>query len=64
MTIPDPTPSAAPLAATVPDALLEFRNIRIVYDNAIEAIRDVSIAVPNGNIVALLGSNGAGKSTC
>jgi branched-chain amino acid transport system ATP-binding protein len=44
-------------------ALLEFRNIRIVYDNAIEAIRDVSIAVPEGGIVALLGSNGAGKST-
>jgi branched-chain amino acid transport system ATP-binding protein len=43
--------------------LLEFRNIRIVYDNAIEAIRDVSIAVPEGRIVALLGSNGAGKST-
>ena len=43
--------------------LLEFRNIRIVYDNAIEAIRDVSIAVPEGGIVALLGSNGAGKST-
>ncbi|ULL02057.1 ABC transporter ATP-binding protein [Bradyrhizobium sp. I71] len=46
-----------------PDGLLEFRNIRIVYDNAIEAIRDVSIAVPEGRIVALLGSNGAGKST-
>src|SRR5258706_5889787 len=43
--------------------LLEFRNIRVVYDNAIEAIRDVSIAVPKGGIVALLGSNGAGKST-
>jgi branched-chain amino acid transport system ATP-binding protein len=43
--------------------LLEFRNIRIVYDNAIEAIRDVSIGVPEGGIVALLGSNGAGKST-
>jgi len=43
--------------------LLEFRNIRIVYDNAIEAIRDISIAVPEGGIVALLGSNGAGKST-
>jgi branched-chain amino acid transport system ATP-binding protein len=42
---------------------VEFRNIRIVYDNAIEAIRDVSIAVPEGGIVALLGSNGAGKST-
>jgi branched-chain amino acid transport system ATP-binding protein len=43
--------------------LLEFRNIRVVYDNAIEAVRDVSIAVPEGSIVALLGSNGAGKST-
>jgi branched-chain amino acid transport system ATP-binding protein len=52
-------------APTTPDpsCLLEFRNIRIVYDNAIEAIRDVSIAVPKGGIVALLGSNGAGKST-
>ena len=46
-----------------PRCLLEFRNIRIVYDNAIEAIRDVSIAIPEGGIVALLGSNGAGKST-
>src|SRR6267378_3224850 len=43
--------------------LLEFRNIRVVYDNAIEAIRDVRTAVPKGGIVALLGSNGAGKST-
>ncbi len=44
-------------------SLLEFRNVRIVYDNAIEAVRDVSICVPDGGIVALLGSNGAGKST-
>jgi len=35
----------------------------VPYDNAIDAIRDVSIAVPEGGIVALLGSNGAGKST-
>src|SRR3982074_1451392 len=46
-----------------PSCLLEFRNIRVVYDGTIEAIRDVSIAVPEGGIVALLGSNGAGKST-
>jgi len=52
---------AEPSRADAP--LLEFRNIRVVYDNAIEAIRDVSIAVPEGGIVALLGSNGAGKST-
>jgi branched-chain amino acid transport system ATP-binding protein len=60
-----PTKAAFEGAQTAPDpsCLLEFRNIRIVYDNAIEAIRDVSIAVPEGGIVALLGSNGAGKST-
>ena len=51
------------VTASARQLLLEFRNIRIVYDNAIEAIRDVSIAVPEGGIVALLGSNGAGKST-
>ncbi|MCK1624239.1 ABC transporter ATP-binding protein [Bradyrhizobium sp. 147] len=62
-TIPLQTPSPAPQAATMPDGLLEFRNIRVVYDNAIEAIRDVSIMVPQGGVVALLGSNGAGKST-
>ncbi|MCC8935483.1 ABC transporter ATP-binding protein [Bradyrhizobium sp. Arg68] len=62
-TIPIPTPSAAPQPTTAQDSLLEFRNIRVVYDNAIEAVRDVSIAVPEGGIVALLGSNGAGKST-
>ncbi|MDR3469371.1 MAG: ABC transporter ATP-binding protein [Xanthobacteraceae bacterium] len=56
------SPAPEPGADTAP-ALLEFRNVRIVYDNAIEAIRDVSLAVPRGGVVALLGSNGAGKST-
>ncbi len=45
------------------EALLQFRNVRVVYDNAIEAVRDISVAVPQGAIIALLGSNGAGKST-
>ncbi|MBR0795370.1 ABC transporter ATP-binding protein [Bradyrhizobium jicamae] len=63
-TLPTSTHAAAtPQAVPERDCLLEFRNIRILYDNAIEAIRDVSIAVPDGGIVALLGSNGAGKST-
>ncbi len=61
--IPTQTTIGNVQAAPDPSCLLEFRNIRIVYDNAIEAIRDVSIAVPQGGIVALLGSNGAGKST-
>jgi len=56
-------PTAEPHGADDAAALLAFRNIRIVYDNAIEAVRDVSLDVPRGGIVALLGSNGAGKST-
>src|SRR5437762_4522499 len=62
-TIPTQANISGARPAPDPSCLLEFRNIRIVYDSAIEAIRDVSIAVPKGGIVALLGSNGAGKST-
>jgi branched-chain amino acid transport system ATP-binding protein len=43
--------------------MLALKNIQILYDRAIEAVRDVSLDVPAGQIVALLGSNGAGKST-
>ncbi len=43
--------------------MLALRNIQVVYGGAIEAVRDVSLEVPAGRIVALLGSNGAGKST-
>ncbi len=42
---------------------LTLTNVQIFYDRAIEAVRDVSLEVPRGKIVALLGSNGAGKST-
>ncbi len=44
-------------------ALLALANVQILYDRVIEAVRDVSLDVPEGQIVALLGSNGAGKST-
>jgi len=43
--------------------VLAVHNIQIVYGGAIEAVRDVSLEVQAGQIVALLGSNGAGKST-
>jgi branched-chain amino acid transport system ATP-binding protein len=42
--------------------LLELRNLSAGY-GAVEALRDVSLTVEEGEIVALLGSNGAGKST-
>jgi branched-chain amino acid transport system ATP-binding protein len=43
--------------------LLELRDVAVRYDGVITALRGVSLAVPRGAIVALLGANGAGKST-
>ncbi len=43
--------------------MLALNNVQVLYDRAIEAVRDVSLEVPAGAMVALLGSNGAGKST-
>jgi branched-chain amino acid transport system ATP-binding protein len=43
--------------------LLEVRNIEVVYDEVILVLRGLSLSVPDGAIVALLGANGAGKST-
>ncbi len=40
-----------------------MKNLQAVYGGAIEAVRDVSFDVRKGQIVALLGANGAGKST-
>ena len=42
---------------------LSVNGIEAVYDQAILAVRDVSLAVEEGSIVALLGGNGAGKTT-
>jgi branched-chain amino acid transport system ATP-binding protein len=39
------------------------RNIEVIYDHVILVLRGVSLDVPQGGIVALLGGNGAGKST-
>lgn len=43
--------------------MLRIEHLRITYGNAVEAVRNLSLTVPQGGIVALLGANGAGKST-
>jgi branched-chain amino acid transport system ATP-binding protein len=43
--------------------MLTLENIEVVYDSVFLAIKGVSLEVPEGGSVALLGSNGAGKST-
>ena len=45
------------------DDILKIENIEVMYDSVISALHDVSLSVPRGKIVALLGGNGAGKST-
>jgi len=44
-------------------ALLAVNNIEVIYDHVILVLRGVSLEVHGGRIVALLGANGAGKST-
>ncbi len=43
--------------------MLELANVEVVYNEVILALRGLSIEVPEGSIVALLGANGAGKTT-
>ena len=42
---------------------LAIENLEVVYHHSIQALRGLSIDVPDGQVVALLGSNGAGKTT-
>jgi branched-chain amino acid transport system ATP-binding protein len=45
------------------DNLIELNNVEVIYDEVILVLRGLSLEVGQGRIVALLGSNGAGKST-
>jgi phosphonate transport system ATP-binding protein len=43
--------------------MLEIRDLRVIYPNGYEALKSVSLTAGNGEIVALIGRSGAGKST-
>ena len=42
--------------------MLKIENLRVSY-GGIKALRGISLEVPDGKIVTLIGANGAGKST-
>src|SRR5574343_193081 len=61
-----PGPPAAPGAEermATAMSYLSINNIEVIYDHVILVLKGVSLEVPQGKIVALLGANGAGKST-
>lgn len=43
--------------------MLQVSNLEVVYNNVVLVLRGLSIAVPDGQVVALLGANGTGKTT-
>ena len=56
---PSPT---LPLAHT-PGPLLVLNNVEVMYDRVVLVLKGLSMGIAEGRIVALLGANGAGKST-
>src|SRR5262250_252575 len=61
MTLVESTAAAGPAVSGPP--LLAVNNIEVIYNHVILVLKGVSLAVPERGIVALLGANGAGKST-
>ena len=43
--------------------MLKIKNIEVVYNEVVLVIKGLSLEVKQGEIVSLLGANGAGKST-
>jgi branched-chain amino acid transport system ATP-binding protein len=55
-------PSTADIRLPTSDIMLEVKDLHVAY-GAIKAIHGVSLSVPRGRIVTLIGANGAGKTT-
>ena len=62
-TLADNIASAASATSVERAALLAVNNIEVIYNHVILVLKGVSLTVPERGIVALLGANGAGKTT-
>src|SRR3979411_2182988 len=58
----DTDTARVPNGVTAIAPLLSVRNIEVVYDDVILVLRGLSMEVPRGPLVALLGANAGGKS--
>ena len=54
-------PPAAPEAAE--PVLLEIKDLSFTYPNGFHALRDITVSIRRGELTAIVGTNGAGKST-
>ena len=45
------------------DASVELQNIRFSYDGETDVLKDISLAIPQGQTVAFVGPSGGGKTT-
>lgn len=43
--------------------MLEIRDLRVVFNNKIEALKNISVSAEQGEVIAIIGRSGAGKST-
>jgi branched-chain amino acid transport system ATP-binding protein len=54
---------AVPILENQTEHILDVNNLEVVYNDAVAGVRGVSLEVPTGGFVCVLGSNGAGKTT-
>ena len=61
ISVRQPITKSSSLAA--PDLAVDIREVSFTYPGGAQALKDLSLAVPAGQFVALVGPNGGGKST-
>ncbi|HQL98796.1 MAG TPA: ATP-binding cassette domain-containing protein, partial [Smithella sp.] len=45
-----------------PPSMVDVRNVTMRF-KSVEAVKDISLQIPKGHVLGLVGSDGAGKST-